>query len=83
MPQLDLKLGYQVTNNIRVFVGYDFLYWSSVIRPGDQIDQTLDLNKVPNSGAPFAASTQVRPIVPFRTSGYWATGVNMGVEFRY
>ena len=83
VPELNLKLGYNLTDNIRVFVGYDFMYWSSVLRPGDQIDQTLDLNQVPNSGAPFPPASQVRPIVPFRTSSYWAHGVNAGVEFRY
>jgi hypothetical protein len=83
VPDANLKLGYNLTDNIRLFVGYDFLYWSSVLRAGDQIDQALDLNRVPNSGAPFPAATQVRPIVPFRTSSYWATGVNAGVEFRY
>ena len=83
VPDATLRVGYNVTDNIRVFVGYDFLYWNSVLRPGDQIDQALDLNRVPNSGAPFPAATQVRPVVPFRTSSYWATGVSAGVEFRY
>jgi len=27
------KLGYDVTDHVRVFVGYDFLYWSNVVRP--------------------------------------------------
>src|SRR5262249_2194102 len=83
LPHLHPKLGYNVTENVRVFVGYDFLYWSSVLRPGDQIDLALDANAVPNSGAPFPAAGQVRPVVPFRTTGYWATGMNAGIEIRY
>lgn len=83
VPDASLRLGYNVTDNIRVFVGYDLLYWSSVLRPGDQIDQTLDVNRVPNNGGVFPAANQVRPVVPFRTSSFWATGVSAGVEFRY
>src|SRR5262249_38489401 len=83
VPELNLKFGYNLTENVRVFVGYDFLYWSNVLRPGDQIDLALDANAVPNSGAPFPAAGQVRPVVPFRTTGYWATGMNAGIEIRY
>ena len=52
VPEVGLKVGYNLSQNVRVFVGYDFLYWSNVLRPGDQIDRNLDLNLVPNSGAP-------------------------------
>ena len=83
VPEVGVKLGYDFTDNIRVFVGYDFLYWSSVLRPGDQIDQALDANLIPNSGGPFPRANQVRPIVPMRTSSYWALGLNAGIEFRY
>ena len=83
VPEVGLKVGYNFTDNIRVFVGYDFLYWNSVLRPGDQIDQSLNANIIPNSGAPFPATNQVRPVVPFRTTSYWAMGLNAGVEFRY
>ena len=83
VPDVGFKLGYDLTSNIRIFVGYDFLYWSSVLRPGDQIDQVLDLNQVPQSGRPYPAANQVRPVVPFRTTSYFATGVNAGIEIRY
>jgi Putative beta barrel porin-7 (BBP7) len=83
VPEVGVKVGYNFTDNIRFFVGYDFLYWSSVARPGDQIDQSLNANIIPNSGAPFPATGQVRPVVPFRTTNYWAMGLNAGVEFRY
>ena len=37
VPQLQVKLGYDVTSWLRLTVGYDLLYNSEVIRPGDQI----------------------------------------------
>src|SRR5262249_29826934 len=42
LPSLELKLGYQITQGIRAFIGYDFLYWNQVVRPGNQIDRNLN-----------------------------------------
>lgn len=83
VPEVGLKLGYDVSNKVRLFVGYDFLYWTNVMRPGDQIDQVLDVNQVPNSGGPFPAASQLRPRVPFQTSSFWAQGVSAGIMIRY
>ena len=83
VPEVGLKLGYQMTDNVRFFVGYDFLYWSSVLRAGEQIDQAIDVNQVPNAGGPFPAVNQRRPAVLFQTSSYWAHGMNAGFEIRY
>ena len=44
VPEVNLNLGYQVTTHLKVFAGYDFLYWSNVARVSDQIDTTLDVN---------------------------------------
>jgi hypothetical protein len=83
VPEVGFKVGYDVTSNVRVFAGYDFLYWSNVVRPGDQIDTTLDVNRVPNAGGPFPPANQVRPRVPFTTTNYWAHGFTGGLELRY
>src|SRR5262249_44828964 len=48
VPEIGLKLGYNVTENVRVFVGYDLIYWTNVLRPGDQIDTTLNTAQIPN-----------------------------------
>lgn len=37
VPQVTLNIGYQVTRNLRVYAGYDYLYWSNVARPGDNV----------------------------------------------
>lgn len=82
VPEIGVNLGYQVGPRLRLFVGYNFLYWSNVLRPGDQIDRTLDINQIPNfTVGPNAALA--RPIVPFKSSDFWAQGVNFGIELRY
>src|SRR5262249_27610747 len=42
VPEATINFGYQVNCHIRVYVGYTFLYWSSVFRPGDQIDLAVN-----------------------------------------
>jgi hypothetical protein len=41
VPHVILDAGFNVTKNIRIFAGYDFLYWNNVVRPGDQVSTTL------------------------------------------
>jgi len=41
----------------------------------DQIDTTLDIRRIPNSGGGgIPAANQIRPSVPFAVSSYWAHG---------
>lgn len=72
VPELGFKIGYQLTDNINAYVGYSFLYLSDVVRPGDQVDLIID-----QTGA------LRRPAVPFRTTDFWAHGLNFGLACRY
>ena len=48
VPEVDLTASYHLNERVRLFApGYDFLYWSSVVRPGRQIDRTLDETRIP------------------------------------
>jgi hypothetical protein len=78
-PELGLNLGYQCTDHIRVYVGYNFLYWSDVVRPGEQIDRTVNVNQLP----PAIPGGPARPQFSFNGSDFWAQGVNVGIEFKY
>ncbi len=85
VPELDLNIGYQLTDHMRAFIGYNFLYWSDVVRPGDQIDTVLDAATIPNFALKNGEQStgQNRPTVPFKESGFWAQGLDVGIEFRY
>jgi hypothetical protein len=83
VPEVGLNVGYQFTDHLRAFVGYNFLFWSDVVRPGDQIDRGLDVTRIPNFGVPATPLAQPRPAVPFKETGFWAQGINFGVEFRF
>jgi hypothetical protein len=84
IPELDLNVGYQLTDHVRLFVGYDILYWSSVVRPGGQIDRNIDITLIPNFPVPGAVPAgQNQPAAPRPATDFWAQGLTVGVEFRY
>jgi len=42
VPHVMLDAGFNVTRNIRLYAGYDFLYWNrEAARPGDQVANTV------------------------------------------
>ncbi|OWK41888.1 hypothetical protein FRUB_03966 [Fimbriiglobus ruber] len=81
-PEATVNVGYMVTPTLRAFVGYNFLYWSNVIRPGDQIDRVIDLSYVPNFGSNITPN-QNRPLPLFTQTGLWAQGIQFGVQLRW
>jgi hypothetical protein len=83
IPEVGVNVGYQVTDWWRVFVGYNFLYWSSVARPGQQIDRVLNTAQIPNFGSTAASTGLARPAATVPDGDFWAQGITFGMEFRY
>jgi hypothetical protein len=84
VPELDVKVGYHVSDQVRFFVGYSFLYLSDLVRPADQIDRTLNAGQVPMlSPGGGALAGAARPALPNQRSDFWAQGLGIGMEFRY
>ncbi len=81
-PELTLNAGYWLTQNLKVHVGYNFLYWTNVIRPGEQIDRVVNLSYVPNAPA-VGISSLVRPEALFQQSNMLVHGVQFGIEWRW
>ena len=84
VPEVGLTLGYQFTERLRFFVGYNFLYWSNVARSGDQINSTINLSQIPGLGAGSlpGAGTPAQPAFAFRNDNFWAQGITLGLEWR-
>jgi hypothetical protein len=81
VPELDVNVGYQVTDHLRVFVGYTFLYWNNVVRPGDAIDPVVNSTRTPLSLVP--PTGPLRPAFTFKDSDFWAQGISAGMQLRY
>ena len=79
VPELGLTLGYDLTKRLRCTVGYSFIYWSKVVRAGDQIDYDVNLPAV-NGERPTGAQ---QPEFSFKTTDFWAQGLNFGFEYNF
>lgn len=91
VPEGEARVGYDITPGLRMFVGYSALYWSAVLRPGDQIDRTINPTQAPTAGSGAANATTVfgplvgpaRPLFEAHTATFFAHGVSLGLELRY
>ena len=56
VPEVALNVAYQITDRISVFVGYTMLYVNDVVRPGNQIDRTINTTQ----NVPWVGETTVQ-----------------------
>jgi hypothetical protein len=71
VPEGNFKLALDLNQYVRVTVGYTLLYLSDVIRPGDQLNRNVNLG-------PVAA-----PPPSFKSTEFWAQGLDLGVRFSF
>jgi hypothetical protein len=79
VPELAIGIGYQLNPCWRLTAGYSVIYWCSVQRAGDQIDQHINSELWP----PRAAEPEeggLWPQFPGIGSDFWAQGLNLGLE---
>lgn len=83
VPEAIGRVGWATGDHARFFVGYNFLLLSDVVRPGDQIDRTINLNQVPfATGIPPAGGPE-RPILALRSTDVWLQGLLIGFEGKW
>ena len=75
IPELGVTLLYDLTCRLRATFGYRFIYWSQVMRAGDQIDMDLNLS------SPLVGGERPRPLM--RTTDFWAQGLSFGFDYRF
>jgi hypothetical protein len=84
IPEANLSFSYQWTQHLRVFGGYNILYWTNVVRPGDMIPGAVDSRQVPTDQNFISTS---RPSVPgapqFLQRQFFAHGFHVGVEIGF
>ena len=82
IPQLGANVGFQLTPRLRVLTGYTFLFWSNVVRAGNQVDLQVNSRLLPNDTRGLAGDLQ-HPQFAFQGSSFWAQGLNVGLEYRW
>ena len=85
MPEGTIKVGYQWTQRLSTYVGYDGLYINRVVRPGDQVNPVINPTLLPISQAynpqfPFGPA---QPSLPFKQADFYMQGFVVGLTFRY
>lgn len=78
VPEAQVKVGYNITPSTRIFAGYDFLYDSNVIRPGDQINRNVPKGQTFQQDATVNSTTS--PASLFKSTDFYAHGLNVGFE---
>ncbi len=83
IPEFGLNLGVDVTQHVRLQLGYSFLMWNKVVRPGSQFDRNLNPAQVPTSPTfgPFAGP--IAPTYRFNDELFYAHSFNIGLLFHY
>ncbi len=79
VPQVSGRIGWQLVPGIRLFAGYDFLYWYNVVRPGNQLN--ANINTTQSLGGTLTGLAV--PAKMFNQTNYFIQGVTVGVEFVY
>ena len=86
LPQFDARLGYRLTDRMAFTVGYSFLYWLRVARPGEQIDFNVNSEFFPTSNPSSTPALRTGPRDPrplYADAAFWAQGLNLGLEYRF
>jgi hypothetical protein len=81
IPEIGTNLGFYLSPRMRLTFGYTLVYWSNVVRPGDQIDLDLNTDLIPPEVVPFDGA--LRPRFVFRETDFWAQGINVGLDYRW
>lgn len=83
-PQIALTLGYRLSQQLSVKVGYSGVFLSRVLRPGGVIDMGVNEMYIPDPTDPDLVPTgPARPAAAFAETTYWAHGFNLGLDYRW
>jgi hypothetical protein len=83
VPEVQAKLGLAISPRIQSFVGYNFLYVNNALRPGNQIDSNVNPTQNAFFVPPGTVVGQPAPLPNLHSSGFWAQGINFGVELKF
>lgn len=83
VPELGANIGVNVTECIRIKLGYSFLLWNNVARPASQIDRNINPGQVPGAAIFGLTTGAPAPLFRFNDEVFWSHSLNAGVEVHY
>jgi hypothetical protein len=79
VPEGEVRVGVNLGCHVTIYAGWDFLYWSQVVRPGDQISRNINEQQILGGGL----TTGTQPSFTFKSTDFTAQGASVGIEFRF
>lgn len=83
VPEAGLTVKTALGKYVVLNVGYSFLYFGKVVRPGPQVDLGVNPNLAPASTTYGAAGGPARPAFHLVESNFWAQMFNFGLTIQY
>jgi Putative beta barrel porin-7 (BBP7) len=83
VSEADVRINYQITKRLKAQFGYTFMYWTNVVRPGEQINLSLDPRQIPSNLAYNPAIQATQPGPRMQSTDFWAQGLTFGFEFDF
>jgi hypothetical protein len=83
LPEVGIDAGVNLTRWCRIHAGYSFLFWTDVVRPGDQIDTVVNTGQLPTAPNFGTSVGPARPAFAFHDSNFWVQYLNIGVELHF
>jgi hypothetical protein len=83
VPEAHLTVGFAVCDWFRFTFGYSFLYWSSVVRAGDQVTHALNPLQIPAIAGVLNSGAAIQPLTLLHCNDFWAHGFDLGIELRF
>ena len=78
VPQSEIEVGWRTKGGWEISLGYNFMYWSQVLRVTDQVDRNLNPNLLPPELANFSGAGSPAPRL--LEDSYLAHGLSFGIE---
>lgn len=84
VPEVGVTVGYQPTHWCKFTLGYNWMYWTNVVRPGAQVDPVVNPIGVPTSTQFQSGLYQPpRPGVGYNETDIWIQAVTLGMQFTF
>jgi len=83
IPEINLNFGYKLTQRCKLRVGYTLMYWTNVVRPGDQIDREINTTLLPGVPPADVELIPQRPQFVFNETNVLIQGLNTGIEYNW
>lgn len=85
LPEVDVNIGYQICDCLRLTVGYSFLYATNVLRATKEVNRHINPSQ---SGAIEYTTTptlagKASPKPSHKTESFWAQGLNVGLQLTF